>query len=68
MDNDTTKDELEQAATAFSAQRVLTDLFPISDKHYRLLLEVAFIEGARWYQGREIAKLEQRLNELKETP
>ena len=55
---------LESAAEAFRANRITTDPFPVSERHYHLLLEVAFMSGAQWYQGNQINQMEQRLAEL----
>lgn len=56
---------LSNAAESFRKQRILSDPFPETSAHYELLLEVAFIEGARWELGRQSDKLDARLAELK---
>lgn len=63
---DTSSTALAKAAETYRAQRVISYPFPENHKQYDLLLELAFMEGAQWYQGQQIEKIQERLGELKQ--
>lgn len=56
---------LRIAAEAYVSDRLALYSFPESQNQYRLLMEIAFMEGAQWQSQRAIAKLDQRLSELR---
>jgi hypothetical protein len=55
------KNELDLAAEQYADNRLKSFPFPGSQKEYRLLLEIAFMEGSQWRLQYETNKVSEAL-------
>jgi hypothetical protein len=58
------KNELDLAAEEYAENRLKSFPFPNSQKEYRLLLEIAFMEGSQWRLQYETNKVSEALKSL----
>lgn len=55
---------LQAAAESYAADRLTLYPFPKDAREFQLLMEVAFMQGAQWYNERAQAMLQTRIDEL----
>lgn len=56
------EESVAAAASAYSSDRLTLYPFPESEQEFRLLMEIAFIQGARWQQEQHMTALKEATN------